>query len=67
MTTESLFVIPAGVQTRWASPENFGAEKGAACAHDDGRKRSAWFRLPAGSPATCLISRTSAASSGVYG
>ncbi|MBL8092641.1 MAG: DUF2961 domain-containing protein [Anaerolineales bacterium] len=48
MTTESLFVIPSGVQTRWASPENFGAEKGAACAQDDGRKRSAWFRLPAG-------------------
>lgn len=48
MMPESLFVIPNGVQTRWASPENWGAEKGAACATNDGRKRSAWFRLPAG-------------------
>ena len=48
MTPDPLFVIPAGVQTRWASPENCGAAKGAACASDDGRKRSAWFRLPAG-------------------
>jgi hypothetical protein len=48
MTPDPLFVIPAGVQTRWASPENFGAAKGAACVSDDGRKRSAWFRLPAG-------------------
>lgn len=48
MLNEPLFVIPQGVQTRWASPENFGAGKGAACAGTDGRKRSAWFRLPAG-------------------
>lgn len=48
MMSESLFVIPNGVQTRWSSPENWGAEKGAACAGDDGRKRSAWFRLPSG-------------------
>lgn len=36
----SLAVIPEGVRTRWASPENYGAEKGAACGADDGRKRS---------------------------
>jgi hypothetical protein len=45
---ESLAVIPEGVQTRWASPENFGAEKGAACRADDGRKRSPFFALKAG-------------------
>jgi hypothetical protein len=33
----SLFIVPKGVQTRWASPENWGAEKGGACRDDDGR------------------------------
>ncbi len=45
---DQLYRIPEGVQTRWASPENFSAEKGAATRGNDGRKRSAWFSLKAG-------------------
>jgi hypothetical protein len=50
----SLAIIPEGVHTRWASPESFGAEKGAACRADDGRKRSAFFKLAAGESRTLL-------------
>ena len=45
MNPESLYIVPAHVQTRWASPENFGAAKGGAHPGDDGRKRSACFPL----------------------
>jgi hypothetical protein len=48
MNSDPLYIVPEGVQTRWASPENFGAQKGGACAQDDGRKRSACFPIPAG-------------------
>jgi hypothetical protein len=54
MSTDPLFVIPRGVQTRWASPENPGAVKGGACAADDGRKRRACIPLRAGESATLL-------------
>jgi hypothetical protein len=48
MNLEPLYIVPENVQTRWASPENWGAEKGAACLENDGRKRSACFPLGAG-------------------
>lgn len=48
MMNEPLHLIPAGVETRWASPENPRAQKGGACAGDDGRKRHACFPLAAG-------------------
>ena len=45
---EALFTLPAEVETRWASPENFEAKKGAAAQANDGRKGSACFELKAG-------------------
>jgi len=54
MNNDPLYLVPGGVQTRWASPENFGARKGGACANDDGRKRSAFFPIPAGEAKTLL-------------
>ena len=44
----SLFVIPEGVQTRWASPENPQAARGGACLSNDGRKRAPSVTLKAG-------------------
>ncbi len=43
-----LFRMPEGVQTRWASPENWDGEKGAGGATLNGRKGSASFYLKAG-------------------
>jgi len=43
-----LFEVPEGVQTRWASPENWDGEKGAGGQANKGRKGSACFRLNAG-------------------
>lgn len=43
-----LFAMPNGVQTRWASAENWLGEKGAAGQAGGGRKGSAWFALQAG-------------------
>ena len=56
-----LFTLPAGVATRWASPENFTADKGAAGKVLDGRKGSSNFSLKAGE------SRVLAQCSGVSG
>ena len=36
----SLFVIPEGIETRWASAENPSGARGGACPSNDGRKRS---------------------------
>lgn len=44
---EDLYQIPAGVQTRWASPENWKGEKGAAGQLRGGRKGSPAFTLKA--------------------
>jgi len=43
-----LFVVPDGVQTRWASPENWKAQKGQAAQANAGRKGSPCFPLKAG-------------------
>ena len=48
MMTDSLFVMPKNVQTRWASPENWDGAKGAAGQANGGRKGSACFTLKAG-------------------
>jgi hypothetical protein len=45
---EPLFVVPEGVQTRWASSENFKGEKGAGGKANAGRKGSACFKFKAG-------------------
>src|SRR5512133_645408 len=43
-----LFVVPQGVQTRWASPENPLGEVGKATAGSDGRERRPSVPLAAG-------------------
>lgn len=45
---QSLFEMPAGVQTRWASAENWKAAKGQGGMTNGGRKGSAAFKLKAG-------------------
>ena len=45
---EKLFVIPEGIETRWASPENYGAGRGVGGQTRGGRKGSACFPLKAG-------------------
>ena len=57
----TLYNIPPGVATRWASPENFGAETGAAGRENAGRKGSACLPIHAGE------SRVLAACEGVSG
>jgi hypothetical protein len=46
--TKTLFVLPDGVETRWASPENWKGAKGTAGQVNDGRKGSPSFLLKAG-------------------
>jgi hypothetical protein len=43
-----LYVVPRGVETRWASGENPTGDKGAAARSNGGRKGGAWFPLKAG-------------------
>jgi len=43
-----LYVMPAGVETRWASPENWAGERSAGGQTNAGRKGSPCFRLAAG-------------------
>ena len=43
-----LYALPAGLQTRWASPENWDSAKGAAAQTRDGRKGSPYFMLKIG-------------------
>lgn len=45
---EPLFVLPEGIRSRWASPENPRGEKGCAAQANAGRKGSACFPLRAG-------------------
>jgi len=48
LTNEPLYEIPAGVQTRWASAENWDGAKGAAGQANQGRKGAPFFSLKAG-------------------
>lgn len=43
-----LYTLPANLETRWASPENPRAVKGAGGKANGGRKGAAWLRLNAG-------------------
>jgi hypothetical protein len=45
---KTLYHLPKGVKTRWASPENWGAAPGAGGTENAGRKGSPFFYLPAG-------------------
>jgi hypothetical protein len=44
----NLFVMPEGIETRWASPENPTGARGQAAQANAGRKGSACFPLKAG-------------------
>jgi hypothetical protein len=54
MYADPLYSVPAGIQTRWASPENPEAAKGRACSGTDGRKRNACFPIKAGESKTLI-------------
>lgn len=47
-----LFEVPDGIETRWASPENWDGRKGAGGKANDGRKGSPSFRFSAGEQRT---------------
>jgi D-arabinan exo alpha-(1,3)/(1,5)-arabinofuranosidase (non-reducing end) len=50
--TELLYVIPDGVETRWASPENPQGARGKGASANAGRKGAAAFTLKAGESRT---------------
>ncbi len=45
---KTLYHLPRGIQTRWASPENWGGDVGAGGNENGGRKGSPFFYLPSG-------------------
>jgi hypothetical protein len=49
---QALYVLPDGVETRWASPENPTGERGKAATANGGRKGAAFFALKAGEQRT---------------
>ncbi|HTU65575.1 MAG TPA: glycoside hydrolase family 172 protein [Steroidobacteraceae bacterium] len=49
---DELYVVPDGVETRWASPENPGGERGQGGRENGGRKGAAFFVLKAGESRT---------------
>lgn len=49
---QSLYQMPDGVETRWASPENPGGERGAGATTNGGRKGAPFFVLAAGESRT---------------
>jgi hypothetical protein len=49
---QELYIVPDGVETRWASPENPGGERGKGAATNAGRKGSPSFPLNAGESRT---------------
>lgn len=51
-SAQSLYEMPEGVETRWASPENPAGEKGAAASTNGGRKGRASVPLKAGGELT---------------
>ncbi|MHC4886177.1 MAG: glycoside hydrolase family 172 protein [Planctomycetota bacterium] len=48
LSDETMYQMPEGIETRWASPENWDGKRGAAGKVCDGRKGSACFELKAG-------------------
>ena len=58
MFEEPLYVLPEGIEPRWASAENFGAEKGKAGMASKGRKGSPCFRLDDGTRQTLAFEKS---------
>jgi hypothetical protein len=52
VSADELYVVPDGVETRWASPENPAGERGQGGKANDGRKGAAFFALAAGESRT---------------
>lgn len=52
VSAQDLYVVPAGVETRWASPENPGGERGQGGHANAGRKGAPFFVLKAGESRT---------------
>ena len=50
--TQSLYTLPEGVETRWASPENPKGEKGKGALSNSGRKGRAAIGIKAGEQVT---------------
>ena len=48
LTAQPLYELPAGIETRWASAENWDGAKGAAGQSNHGRKGSPSFNRKAG-------------------
>jgi len=57
---DELYVVPDGVETRWASPENPAGDRGRGGEANAGRKGSAFFVLNAGESRTLAEVRTGA-------
>jgi len=58
LAAQDLYRMPAGkIETRWASPENPGAEKGAGAKENGGRKGRPFIQIPAGSEAVLAEAR----------
>jgi len=51
-SAQSLYTVPDGVETRWASPENPSGERGQGAPTNGGRKGAAFFPLKAGESRT---------------
>jgi len=52
---QSLYTLPDGVETRWASPENPTGERGQGAPTNGGRKGAAFFPLKAGESRTLAV------------
>ncbi len=52
VSAQSLFTLPDGVETRWASFENPTGEKGKGAQTNGGRKGRAWLPVKAGEQVT---------------
>lgn len=57
LTAQSLYELPEGVETRWASPENPAAEKGAGGRANGGRKGAPTIAIKAGATAVLAEAR----------
>lgn len=57
IAAQSLFEMPEGVETRWASSENQRGEKGKGAQANGGRKGSATIAIKAGASATLAEAR----------
>jgi hypothetical protein len=58
LAAQSLYTLPDGIETRWASPENPAGARGAGAKSNAGRKGAAFFVLKAGESRTLAEARS---------